>query len=391
MDERRDPGEYYPGGRVMVRPDVAPPQMEVNVSWSEIRGKPDFSDVAELGAADSLGSVKLNMNKVVNKLKTSVLIGWLLAVGTAFAAVAPQFAALNDIPGNQQIMTNTQEYVRSAVVDATNGLVTASITNGLATVAEAANIATNCTDAAIAELYGALQSGSFAPAMSAQSQQAILSEGLIDVASARTMQSAEIFSRLDAAAETNEQQSAELSTNYYTIAQTEVAITSHVPTNILFRNDMTGQSYDQPSTFGINPESDWMSIDFPGYTKFYYPNSNQVSKISKDAVADSDTSYPRFTSPTNLNQCVQYLTTAPGGVLPVEIPTDGDTKDWIAYAYFGVETPLVLPPAIWWMADEAYTNAIPSNTPTALYFSQVADGIFTLSRQELKSVEIVAP
>lgn len=331
MDERRDPGEYYPGGRVMVRPDVAPPQMEVNVSWSEIRGKPDFSDVAELGAADSLGSVKLNMNKVVNKLKTSVLIGWLLAVGTAFAAVAPQFAALNDIPGNQQIMTNTQEYVRSAVVDATNGLVTASITNGLATVAEAATIATNCTDAAIAELHGALQDGSFVPAMSSQAQQAILSEGLIDVASVRTMQTAEIFSRIDAAAETNAQHSAELSTNYYTIAQTD------------------------------------------------------------HAIASADTSYPRFTSPTNLNQCVQYLTTAPGGVLSVEIPTDGDTKDWIAYAYFGVETPLVLPPAIWWMADEAYTNAIPSNTPTALYFSQVADGIFTLSRQELKSVEIVAP
>ena len=110
------------------------------------------------------------------------------------------------------------------------------------------------------------------------------------------------------------------------------------------------------------------------------------------AVTTADTSYPRFTSATNLNQSVQYLTAAPNNILTIELPTgSAATKDWIVYAYFGVETPLVLPTAIWWTADEAYTNAIPSNTPTVLYFSQVADGIFTLSRQELKSVEIVAP
>ena len=69
MDTRTDPGQYYPGGRVMVRPDVAPPQVVVNVDWSEIKNKPDFSDIATLEAADSVGNVKTAVNKIVNKMK----------------------------------------------------------------------------------------------------------------------------------------------------------------------------------------------------------------------------------------------------------------------------------------------------------------------------------
>ena len=113
MDERRDPGEFYPGGRVMVRPDVAPPQMQVR--WSDIQGKPDLSDVAELGEEATRGEMKQTMNTVINKLKTSLLIGALFVVGSAVADVEPLFAKADDIPGNQQIMTNTQEYVDAKV------------------------------------------------------------------------------------------------------------------------------------------------------------------------------------------------------------------------------------------------------------------------------------
>lgn len=53
----------------MVRPDVAPEQIQVNVSWSEVTGKPDFSDIAALGATDSVGNVKTTVNKIVNLMK----------------------------------------------------------------------------------------------------------------------------------------------------------------------------------------------------------------------------------------------------------------------------------------------------------------------------------
>ncbi|MBR3223419.1 MAG: hypothetical protein IKF72_14465 [Kiritimatiellae bacterium] len=147
MDTRTDPGQYYPGGRVMVRPDVAPPQVQINVSWSEIHGKPNFSEIAALGAADTLGTVKQTMNTVVNKLKTSVLI-ICAGMATVCAAVAPQFAALDDIPGNRQIMTNTQEYVDAkvgavpvagnyaVVSNAAMSALQPSATNGLITKAE---------------------------------------------------------------------------------------------------------------------------------------------------------------------------------------------------------------------------------------------------------------
>lgn len=128
----------------------------------------------------------------------------------------------------------------------------------------------------------------------------------------------------------------------------------------------------------------------PAWAKASNPPA-ESDPVAMAAIADLDTSYRRADAITNINQTVAYVTNAPSGTLSVSIPADGETKDWIVYAYFGAETPLSLPAAIWWMADEAYTNAIPSNTPTALYFSQVADGIYTLSRQELKSVQVSNP
>ena len=128
MDERRDPGEFYPGGRVIAREGVAPGQ--VSVRWRDIIGKPDFSDVATLDEEATRGEMKQTMNTVINKLKTSLLIGTLFAIGAALADVEPRFAKADDIPGNQQVMTNTQEYVDAKVASI------ASATNDLPTRAE---------------------------------------------------------------------------------------------------------------------------------------------------------------------------------------------------------------------------------------------------------------
>lgn len=112
-----------------------------------------------------------------------------------------------------------------------------------------------------------------------------------------------------------------------------------------------------------------------------------ATNYTDSAIADADTSYRRFAALTNVNQSVQYVTS--GAALAVRIPTgDAATKDWIIYCNFAADTPLVLPAATWWMADEAYTNAIPANQPTALYFSQVAEGVFTLGRQELTTIQV---
>ena len=100
MDTRTDPGQYYPGGRIMVRPDVAPPQAKVN--WSDIEGKPDFSDIAELEAADSVDSVKTAVNKIVDKMTTAVIV---LLCGLCAALSAPAATMLNFMSGTNEVYT----------------------------------------------------------------------------------------------------------------------------------------------------------------------------------------------------------------------------------------------------------------------------------------------
>lgn len=142
--------------------------------------------------------------------------------------------------------------------------------------------------------------------------------------------------------------------------------------------------------FDSSPEADSLNpVTSDGIKKALDAEAQNATNAAEYAVATADTSYPRFTSATNLNQSVQYLTVAPNNVLSIELPAGtAATKDWIVYAYFGAETALALPAANWWMADESYTNAIPASTPTAFYFSQVASNIFTISRQELKTITI---
>jgi hypothetical protein len=119
-------------------------------------------------------------------------------------------------------------------------------------------------------------------------------------------------------------------------------------------------------------------------------STNYADTAAADAVASADTSYRRFVSLTNINQSVQYVNitdTAPT-TLAISMPADGATKDWMVYVVSVTNVTLSLSAATWWMADTAYTNDVPPATPTALWFSQVADGVFILGRQELTPVSI---
>ena len=107
-----------------------------------------------------------------------------------------------------------------------------------------------------------------------------------------------------------------------------------------------------------------------------------------ETIEDVDASYQRFGTAASVSQSVQYVTNAPGGVLNVEIPVGVGTKDWVMYCNVQSNTAIRLPPATWWMADAAYTNAISANQPTALRFTRVTDGVYMLSRQELTSVRV---
>ena len=113
--------------------------------------------------------------------------------------------------------------------------------------------------------------------------------------------------------------------------------------------------------------------------------SNAVLAVGQNI----DTSYRRFEGVTNINQTVQYVTTGQEvTALNIEIPSKGDTKDWIVYVVAMRDLTLHLPSGTtWWVADRSYTNSIPANQPTALYFSQVTDGVYTMGRQYLEPIE----
>ena len=115
-----------------------------------------------------------------------------------------------------------------------------------------------------------------------------------------------------------------------------------------------------------------------------------VSSVAA-AISNADTSYPRVIGITNINQTVQYvaINSDVPTTLSIMLPTCGDTKDWIVYVTSQTNVTISLPAATWWLADTSATNDIAPQTPTALYFSQAADGIYTLGRQEF--TEVVLP
>ena len=118
--------------------------------------------------------------------------------------------------------------------------------------------------------------------------------------------------------------------------------------------------------------------------------------VTHEELQDLDTSYGRVTGITNQNQTIQYVVlSADETALHIQIPEKGMTKDWIVYVLAEADTTLVLPTATYWVPKESYTNAIPAMTPTALYFTQVADEtqtgdlpVYSLGRQELQPVEV---
>lgn len=113
-----------------------------------------------------------------------------------------------------------------------------------------------------------------------------------------------------------------------------------------------------------------------------------ATNYTDSAIADADTSYRRFTVVTNVNQSVQYIVLdASQTSLAIELPSTGETRDWIVYVYAAANAALSLPSGVtWWTSDAANTNAIDAATPTALYFSQISTNIFLLGRQTLTEV-----
>lgn len=201
MDTRTDPGQYYPGGRVMVRPDVAPPQIEVNVSWSDIKNKPDFSDIAALGAADSVGNVKTAVNKIVDKMNTAIIV---LLCGLCAVLSAPAATALNDLSGTNEVYTAAE--TDAAIVRL------APAPGNYAAVSNAAMSAASHTDAATNALRQALVGGDITvyDAVSASwatsAGTAMTAAGL--GANGNTRTDADIFAQIDAASQTNALQDA---------------------------------------------------------------------------------------------------------------------------------------------------------------------------------------
>ena len=489
-DKRRDSGEWYPGGRVMARPDVAPAQVQINVSWSEIHGKPDFSEIAALGAADTLGTVKQTMNTVVNKLKTSVLI-ICAGMATVCAAVAPQFAALDDIPGNRQIMTNTQEYVDAkvgavpvagnyAVVsnaamsavqpDALTNAVTqgwwsewtqtpsgpyhwqvlysqsngkwgyfdpsfGSVTNW---TLEADANATSLTFGRIEDvIYTVTRNRIAGPVPTKTSDLAndtgyvtetitnglvtsSITNGLVPLASLAPSVAAVVTNAVEVWSEWTFSGNANPN-NLYTMTEYDIGgglyayVLYEDGTQIDTIGGLQGEqtSIDFPvsgitatrqritrNALGLVTANDLAALAGAGTTPQTVTNivrdlsidlpsaASLATNAADHAVATADTTYLRYDALTNVNQSVQYVTNAPGGILSIAIPSGtAATKDWIVYAFFDAETELSLPgSASWWAADAAVTNAIPSNTVTVLYFTQITGDNYMLSRQELAPV-----
>ena len=117
-------------------------------------------------------------------------------------------------------------------------------------------------------------------------------------------------------------------------------------------------------------------------SKTYTDSSTNAVIQHVDAM---DTSYFRFETITNVNQSVQYVATdANTTELRILMPATGMTKDWLVYIYPAADLNIVLPgPADYWCSSYDVTNSIPAGVPTALYFSQITEGVFSLGRKKL--------
>ena len=68
-DTRTDPGEFYPGGRVIGKAGTAGEQ--VSVAWGDVTGKPDFTDTAKVADRYTLKDVKDKVNAILDVFKNA--------------------------------------------------------------------------------------------------------------------------------------------------------------------------------------------------------------------------------------------------------------------------------------------------------------------------------
>ena len=132
----------------------------------------------------------------------------------------------------------------------------------------------------------------------------------------------------------------------------------------------------------------------------------KVDAVSNDVVTVSnrletiDTSYWHYSITTgdenvtiaNRNQSVTTLisTSAVPSTLHIQIPPEEVmTKDWLIYVFPSTNIVLRLEAATYYVSDASATNDITS--ATALYFSQVDDGVYTLGRKEFTAITIQNP
>ncbi len=132
----------------------------------------------------------------------------------------------------------------------------------------------------------------------------------------------------------------------------------------------------------------------------------KVDAVSNDVVTVSnrletiDTSYWHYSITTgdenvtiaNRNQSVTTLisTSAVPSTLHIQIPQEeAMTKDWLIYVFPSTNIVLSLEAATYYVSDASVTNDITS--ATALYFSQVNPGVYTLGRKEFTAIVIQNP
>ena len=126
-----------------------------------------------------------------------------------------------------------------------------------------------------------------------------------------------------------------------------------------------------------------------GDTPVYDLSSAFTNLVTTKTLEDIDTSYERFGTITNINQSVQYvsITSEFPTNLTIEIPKSGQTKDWLVYILAVTNVSLTVSTNVtWWSTSQTVFNDIQPNRPTALYFSQVANDIYTVGRVEMSTV-----
>ena len=121
MDERRDSGEYYPGGRSGGEAPERP-----------YMGKVDCVNLGEVGESYTLKAVKEKLNQVVRAIAPKAVCVAASAIPLlGMAAVAPLYSAFEDIPGDERVVTNVVPYVEARIKDATNALVAGDLSYAL--------------------------------------------------------------------------------------------------------------------------------------------------------------------------------------------------------------------------------------------------------------------